>query len=454
MNNKGELIYIPTCELYPHPDNPRKDLGDLTELADSIRENGVMQNLTVVPGHYVDGDKRNYTEGGYTVIIGHRRCAASKLAGLAELPCVIVDMSIQDQVSTMLLENMQRSDLTIYEQAEGIQMMFDLGETIETVKKKTGLSDSTIRNRRKLLVFDRETFKKTQGKQITIEQYLKLTELKDVKRVNYLLEIIGTKDFDYELERAKRDEKRIEAQARLESLLREKAIETTPDNTKDKRVITTIYGEPSDRDLELIRSSNVTGTIYWYKNQYGYYLFRDQTNEDVAEKEKRDQFTEEWNALNKERTDLWDMIISRAKVFVMNAYRPKKGDIDKLHAAAFEFFLRNDGPKFDAWQDVARKLGIDVDVEGFDNAEAGKSIMECYRTKPEETILKWLVYHRNWHNPGQLYFRDVKLTYQRTGREIMLFKALESIGYEVATEEWSYLNGTHEIFKKTLPSHS
>lgn len=472
---KGNLVYIPTYSLYPHPDNPRKDLGDLTELADSIKANGVMQNLTVVPGHYVTDDeyamytkmyseepseevreilnraqKKLPIEGGYTVIIGHRRCSAAKKAGLTELPCVIVDMSIQDQVSTMLLENMQRSDLTIYEQAEGIQMMFDLGETVETVKKKTGLSDSTIRNRRKLLVFDREAFKKSEGKQVTMGEYLKLTDLKDVTRANYLLSIIGTKNFDYEYDKAKRDERRIELQGRLEALLKEKAVEITPDDTADKRSVTTIYGEPSEKDLEMVRSSHVTGKIYWYKNQYGYYLFRKQTAEDKLEKAQKDSFTEAWNALNKEREELWENIIDRVKRYVMNEYRPKKGDMDKLHAAAFEFFVRDDGHHFNSWIEVARKLGVNVDAEDFGNPEAGKSIMECYRTKPEETVLKWLVYHRYWTNPGGLYYRTNKLSYQNAGREIMLFKALESIGYEVSTEEWEYLNGTHEIFKRVL----
>lgn len=116
MNNaEKKLVYIPITEIHSHPDNPRKELGDLSELAESIKVKGVMQNLTVVPR----------AEGGYTVIIGHRRMGASKLAGLTELPCVIVEMSDKDQVATMLLENMQRSDLTVYEQAQGFQMMFD-----------------------------------------------------------------------------------------------------------------------------------------------------------------------------------------------------------------------------------------------------------------------------------------------------------------------------------------
>ncbi|MBO6269431.1 MAG: ParB N-terminal domain-containing protein [Clostridium sp.] len=71
---------LPIENLLPHPLNPRKDLGDLTELADSIRAQGVLQNLTVVPEPLEGPDK-------YRILIGHRRHAAAKLAGLTELPC-------------------------------------------------------------------------------------------------------------------------------------------------------------------------------------------------------------------------------------------------------------------------------------------------------------------------------------------------------------------------------
>lgn len=78
----------------PHPENPRKNLGNLTELAESIKANGIMQNLTVVPK---DG-------GRYLAVIGHRRLAAAKLAGLETVPCAVVDMDRKAQLSTMLLE--------------------------------------------------------------------------------------------------------------------------------------------------------------------------------------------------------------------------------------------------------------------------------------------------------------------------------------------------------------
>lgn len=71
-----EQKQIPIDMLRPHPDNPRKDLGDLTELAESIKARGVMQNLTVIPQYKLG--KIAY----YTILIGHRRCEASKIAGL------------------------------------------------------------------------------------------------------------------------------------------------------------------------------------------------------------------------------------------------------------------------------------------------------------------------------------------------------------------------------------
>lgn len=106
------IINLSVELLEPHPNNPRKELGDLTELSESIKENGIMQNLTVVPFESEAGTR-------YRVIIGHRRLAASKAAGLAEVPCAVVDMDEKTQLSTMLLENIQRSDLTAFEQAQG-----------------------------------------------------------------------------------------------------------------------------------------------------------------------------------------------------------------------------------------------------------------------------------------------------------------------------------------------
>ena len=219
----GNLVFISVDELFPHPDNPRKDLGDLTELADSIKVKGVLQNLTVVRGHaqtQEEWSKYNqlynenpseelrekinakWYEDGYTVIIGHRRTEASRMAGLTALPCIIADMTPEEQVTTMMLENMQRSDLTVYEQAKGFQLMLDFGNTIETVAEKSGFSPTTVRRRIKLLELDESKFKKSESRGATLFEYMELDKIKDIDLKNKVLDTIGTPNFNNELKKA------------------------------------------------------------------------------------------------------------------------------------------------------------------------------------------------------------------------------------------------------------
>lgn len=228
VKTTDRLVWVPIESLYPHPDNPRKDLGDLTELADSIKAKGVMQNLTVVKGHYLTVEEyiamckaegatkevaknmysreNAYVDDGYTVIIGHRRMGASKLAGLTELPCVIVEMSEKDQVATMLLENMQRSDLTVYEQAQGFQMMFDFGESIESIAEKTGFSKKTVKQRLEIAKLNKKTLREISGRQVKMEDFDRLSKIKNIKKRNEVLEKIGTYNFDSAVESAIKEE--------------------------------------------------------------------------------------------------------------------------------------------------------------------------------------------------------------------------------------------------------
>ena len=170
----NEIKNISIDLLRPHKDNPRKELGDLTELSASVARSGIMQNLTVVP-----------EKDGYTVIIGHRRLAAAKAAGLKELPCAVATgMSYKEQIATMLLENMQRSDLTKYEEAEGIQMMLDLGDTESQVSEKIGFSQSTVQRRLKLLNLDKAKFQQAEERGGKLEDYIKVSDIVNEKERN------------------------------------------------------------------------------------------------------------------------------------------------------------------------------------------------------------------------------------------------------------------------------
>ena len=196
----AEIKNIPIRKLWGHPDNPRKDLGDVTELAESIKVNGVLQNLTVVP--LIGEITKKWDGESYRVIIGHRRLAAAKLAGLEELPCVVVEMSEREQLSTMLTENMQRSDLTVYEQAQGFQMMLDMGDTVEDIAEKSGFSTTTVRRRVKLLELDKDKFKKSEERGVSLFEYMELDKLKSPERKNEMLDYIGTENFKYKLKQA------------------------------------------------------------------------------------------------------------------------------------------------------------------------------------------------------------------------------------------------------------
>lgn len=227
---------ILTGLIEPHPDNPRKDLGDLKELTESIRQNGIYQNLTVVPRRVpMVGDDKLLIPGqiqrcsnpaekermqeafnsglkviGYTVIIGHRRLAAAKEANLKKVPCAVVEMAPQKQIETMILENMQRADLTVYEQVKGFQLLLDLGDSIEGIAQKTGFSEKTIKRRTEIARLDPdklERIMKERGKQLTLEEFDKLAGVKDLKTRNKLLEEIGTRNFDYVVAAAKAAEK-------------------------------------------------------------------------------------------------------------------------------------------------------------------------------------------------------------------------------------------------------
>lgn len=274
---------IEITKLYPHSDNPRKSLGDLTELAESIKAKGILQNLTVVP--------RTPAQDEYTVVIGHRRLAAAKLAGLTEVPCVVVDMTPQEQIAAMLLENIQRSDLTVYEQAQGIQMMLDLGESVGSISEKTGFSETTVRRRMKLLELDQEKLKASAERGATLMDFYELEKIKDINLRNSVLEEIGTPNFRWKLQQAIDKEKHDENLALIIAELEKFATKIESSDASFKYVDT--YCVSWDRKVTVPEDA---GTVeYFYTVSGGYctlYKKREQTQEDVAVEEKQDKTRE------------------------------------------------------------------------------------------------------------------------------------------------------------------
>lgn len=127
---------IPIEQIRPNPDQPRKALGDLRELSDSIKEKGVLEPLLVrfIP-----------REDCYFIISGERRYHASRAAGLREVPCIEKNADDAETLEIALIENIQRKDLTAFEEADGLHRLATQFEyTHEHLAKKIGRARSSV----------------------------------------------------------------------------------------------------------------------------------------------------------------------------------------------------------------------------------------------------------------------------------------------------------------------
>lgn len=429
----SQITNIKITELYEHPHNPRRDVGDVTELAESIKESGIFQNLTVVPGHLG-------TDKGYTVIIGHRRLAAAKQAGLTELPCSVVEMSKKEQLATMLLENMQRCDLTLYEQAQGLQMMLKLGETKEDISKRTGLSKTTIDRRISLLSLNQEKFKETQGRNISLMDLERIAKIKDEDLKDKCLDVVGTKDYEYTMRNAEQEQKkRIETAEKLEKI---KAfadeIFVKPDTESFAHECRFYLDYTPNIDSKL--ASLKDGEYVFYKDEYGAIeMYRKMTEDDIAvekqaeiERDKDEEEKEKWISFANEKNAL--MYFMR-RDFVQNYNGNKRKDLLVLCQALAD--------------ELGRKFYIST------NMQVGlKNILGCDKSEynnPEKLLLSMLYVltgdsdFKGYINPYNIGGYDTRAN--DNYHLDKLYELFEKLGYEIADEERQIINGTHEMFK-------
>ena len=127
---------IPIDLIEPNPEQPRVEFGDLSELTASIKEKGVLEPLLV---------KRDGTGRKWMIIAGERRWRASRQAGLTELPCIEMELDEQGIAEIALIENLQRKDLTVWEEADGLKYLADkFGYKHDEIAQKISKSRSTV----------------------------------------------------------------------------------------------------------------------------------------------------------------------------------------------------------------------------------------------------------------------------------------------------------------------
>lgn len=144
LKNENKISDIPIIKIRPNKAQPRKVFNeeDLNALSQSIAENGILQPLTV--------KKVSATE--YELIAGERRLRASVMAGLRKVPCIVIKCSEKESAVYALLENLQRSDLGMFEEARGVSRLIRrYGLTQQEAAVKLGKTQSTIANKLRLL---------------------------------------------------------------------------------------------------------------------------------------------------------------------------------------------------------------------------------------------------------------------------------------------------------------
>lgn len=193
----NQIKLINTSLIDPHPDNPRKNIGDVNDLAASIKTNGLLTPLSVVP----NGER-------YRVIAGHRRLAACKQAGIRAVPCFVLQLDPLQQLEAMVTENCQREQLTVLEEADAIQGMLDLGATTASVAHRLGRSGNYVRDRAKAASIKTEVrASRDDFGQISIGQLVAIARYDgQPDRQKKLAQAAGTSNFDYILRRIERDD--------------------------------------------------------------------------------------------------------------------------------------------------------------------------------------------------------------------------------------------------------
>lgn len=442
-DERADIVYIDIDKIRPHEKNPRKDVGDVSELAESIKANGIMQNLTVIP----DGD-------GYKALIGHRRLAAARAAGLERVPCAIVrDMPESEQVAVMLAENMQRADLTAVEQAEGIQMMLDLGDTVSDIVQKTGMSETTVRRRVNLLQYDMEQVRAAFERGASFDDYESLKKIEDADKRAQLLTEIGTSNFNWHYKSALDEQERDKKMQPLYEWLDTWAEYIKSYNYDGTKTFVRAYTQGAAQEMP---SNYDAGKKYYYTKGYSATVYVEYSEPVVSEEEKQrraeeQRKTEERNERRGKLNDICRRMTKSRVEFWRDFERlPGKSAANKLAALSqiadivarynadnpygscdtedFIEYIFYDVPDFDMKQDLS-----DWIKKQFEDMQAEKRIIF-------NMMNGMCISDINTYDWNCRYAPDMAASI------VAEYEIMKICGYEMSDEERAMLDGSHELY--------
>ncbi len=251
----GRVVFLPVRAIQPNPDQPRKVFRReaLEELAESIRTHGILQPLSV-----------RRVEGNYRLIAGERRLRAAQLAGLTEIPCILMSMDDRESGMAAMVENLQRQDLDFIEEAWGIShLMSRFSMSQEQVAKLLGKSQSAVANKLRILRLDSAVLERLRSEGLSERHARALLRLEDREKQQEALDFIidqrmnvaAAEDYIARLT-APRPEPEVKAMRRKSLFV-----------MKDVRV----FMNSLNRSLDLVRQGGIDAT-----------LSRDETESDLV----------------------------------------------------------------------------------------------------------------------------------------------------------------------------
>jgi ParB family chromosome partitioning protein len=442
-----EIVNIGLEHIHPHPDNPRKDLGDLTELAESIKKNGILQNLTVIP--------KEGESGEYIAIIGHRRSAAAKLAGVTEAPCRIVEgMTHKEQVSTMLEENMQRGDLTIWEQAQGFQMMLDLGDTAEQIADKTGFSKTTIRHRLNIAKLDQKELKKKTDEhgafQLSLKDLYELEKIEDIKiRDRVLKEAHDSRDLVWRAKQAVIEETRQKNLKAFISLFEKAGIKPASKKAEEERwsekwevLKEWQLDKPAPEALGKLKGDNLQYVTYWGNTVA---VIKPAKKKEKKLSEYEIQQIEIKNA-KKEIRQKAKAMFDKADIFIKEVIagkiQPVKEDVELYKELLCALAAGN----VEFWESDIVKLYCGKDM--YEAQKNESEYQEFLKWKENLSPLHRVIAQMSGIRKYDLYRYNAEWDENNARRIKAVFSFLAKYGFSVSEEEEKLLDGTHELYVK------
>lgn len=452
MNHETKIVMLAIEKLEYHPENPRKNIGDISELTDSIRVDGILQNLTVVP-------KSDDTEK-YLIVIGNRRYEAACAAGLKELPCVISNMDHTKQLETMLIENINRSDLTPIEQAKGFEQLTLAGYTPEDIASKTGFSESTIRRRLKLTEYNEKKVIEAQERGATLDDFVKLEKIKSKSERNKLLGLVGTNNFNIEYNRTLEAEQVQELAKKIEKEMK-KIAHPFPDNEQTwKDCWKSVYRNNVLKDFDIQKClkacKNKTNLFYKlvindWNNYCDVYEKVEVKKENAPAKQEKSEAEKQYDRakrfINKAAIDHYNLRLEFVKSLVNKS---KIKDCEKICLETLIDKCDDYGYISGSYTDINAYYKMNMFKNNF-NSEEFKRHKVNFPAGHMLAIVYAHLHDNDTHNCFISFYGNGNSNFFIKNSQLKkIYSFLEKLGYETSDEEASILNGSHPIYDVQL----